>query len=359
MSRSYLLTLLILLSTLAFGQKDEVAIGQWRIHLPYNNVASIAETPSYLFIGAERGFYSFDKISGEMELYSKVNGFSDVEVKLLKYHAGLDLLLVAYENTNIDILQGSSIFNISDIDRKSILGQKTINDIHFEGNLAYLSCSFGIVIIDLERKAIKDSYLNIGPNGIPTAINSVAFFKDTIFAATDLGLIKAPKEGLNLSDFNSWEGPLPIDLSQNAKLLRVFGGEMFCEMDKLLRVYDGVRWRFKGDTIPNFKMETRSMEICHNHLVYVQIPDSFRTIPAGIRVMDLDGNEKFVRDNVGNRFAILDFQNSIWTGGDNTGLVKIANKGDGPYSYARPNGPQRSTSFSITPVNNEIWVAGG
>jgi hypothetical protein len=353
--RLLIVALLISICSISYGQKEEVAIGQWRIHLPYNAVNSIAETPTYLYVGAERGFYSFHKQSGEMELHSKVNGFSDVEVKLLKYHAGLDILLIAYENTNIDILQGSSIYNISDIERKSILGSKTINDIHFEGNLAYLSCSFGIVIIDLERKAIKDSYLNIGPNGVATSINSVAFFKDTIYAATAVGVLRAPSTGLNLSDFNSWEGPIPMINPGNARLLRVFRDKLYVEVFKQLRVYESDTFLFKGDTLPQFQRDTRSMEVCHGHLIYVQVPDR-PEVPPGITIIDPDGNERFIRENV-NNFAILDHELSIWTGGDFTGLVKIDVHGN--YSFARPNGPQRSTSFSMTPVGNQMWVAGG
>lgn len=357
MSRLFLTFIFLCLASSTFGQKAEVPIGQWRIHLPYNDVNCITETPTHLFVGAERGFYSFDKKSGEMELYSKVNGFSDVEVRLLKYHAGLDLLLVAYENTNIDILQGNSIFNISDIFRKSILGQKTINDIHFEGNLAYLSCSFGIVIVDLAKKAIKDSYLNIGPNGVPTSINSVTFYNDSIFAGTSIGILKAPQQGLNLSDFNSWQGPVTIQNNGNTRLMRVFRNEIYCEVNQLLRVYDGSRWRYKGDTIPQYKRDTRSMEVCHGNFIIVQVPilnDS--VVQNGIFIIDKDGNQRFIKENE-NNFAILDFENSIWTGGNASGLVKIASNGQ--YSYARPNGPRRSTSFSMTPWGTQMWVAGG
>ena len=218
-----------------------------------------------------------------MELYSKVNGFSDVEVQKLKYHTGLNILLIAYENTNIDIFQGNSIFNISDILRKSILGQKTINDIHFEGDLAYLSCSFGIVIIDLETKSVRDSYLNIGPNGVATSINSLAFYKDSIFASTPIGILKAPVNGLNLSDFNSWDGPIQMPnnaFSDQAKLIRAFNGKLYCEIRQRLRVYDGIEWIFKGDTIPQYTRDTRSMEICHDHLVYVQVPDRPEVSPG-------------------------------------------------------------------------------
>ena len=359
MRRILIAFIFIATSLASFGQKEEVAIGEWRIHLPYNAVNSIAETPEFLYVGAERGFYSFNKRSGEMELYSKTNGFSDVEVELVKYHNGLGLLLIVYKNGNIDILQGNSIFNISDIERKTILGQKTINDIHFEGNKAYLACSFGIVIIDLERKAIQDSYLNIGPNGIATSINSVNFYGDSIYAATAAGLLKAPRTGLNLSDFNSWDGPLPFQPTTDARLLRVFRGELYCDVSQLQYIYDGTQWRQKGDTTSQYKRDIRSMEICNGHLVYVDIPikdPSDNAVSPGITIIDPNGNERFIKENI-NNFAILDQENSIWTGGDFTGLVKI--NAQGQYSFTKPNGPQRPTSFSMTPINDEMWVAGG
>ncbi|MCB9262545.1 MAG: hypothetical protein H6607_09240 [Flavobacteriales bacterium] len=343
----------LLFSTAVFAQKEEVPVGHWRIHLPYNAVNSIAESPSYLYVGAERGFYSFHKKSGEMQLYGKTNGFSDVEVQLLKYHEGLNILLVAYKNTNIDILQGSSIYNISDILRKSIIGTKEINDIHFEGNLAYLSCSFGIVVIDLEKKAIKDTYLNIGLNGIPTSIFSVAFFNDSIFAGTEYGIIKAAANGSNLSDFNSWEGPIEMINNGKAHLMRKFGGKIYCDVGKFVRVYDGSRWMFKGDTIPTYRPITQSIEVCHNQLVIAQIPDSF---VGGITIVQPNGTERVVKEVTFN-FAILDHENSLWFGNDFSGLVRRDINGN--YSYTQPNGPQRASSFSMTTIGDELWVAGG
>ena len=64
MSRLFIFLICACFSFQAFGQKAEVPIGEWRIHLPYNAVNSIAESPNFLFVGAERGFYSFHKKIG-------------------------------------------------------------------------------------------------------------------------------------------------------------------------------------------------------------------------------------------------------------------------------------------------------
>ncbi|MCB9240036.1 MAG: hypothetical protein H6608_02800 [Flavobacteriales bacterium] len=325
----------------------DVGIRQWRIHLPYNGVYSIAETPVYLYVGAERGFYRFHKKSGETEIFSKVNGFSDVEVSKLKYHQGLDLLFIAYESTNIDILQGDNIYNISDILRKSIQGVKRINDVHFEGNLAYLSCSFGIVVVDLERRQIKDSYLNIGPGGTAIPINSMCFFKDSIYAATELGIMSADRNNPVLSDFNNWRvtkaSVVPnIDYSNH---LKVFNDTMYCDIDSVFYTYDGINWNYFTE---NLRRDTRSVEVVHDQLVIAQV--------GTITIIQNDGSRRTINENVLN-FATLDFENNIWTGGDLTGLVKITPNGQ--YSYVRPNGPQRSTSYDMMQFDGTIWVAGG
>jgi TSS9, PorZ, N-terminal beta-propeller domain/Two component regulator propeller len=344
--KNLIVLILIFLNSIAVGQID-VGIRQWRIHLPYNAVHSIAETPTHLFIGSERGFYTFHKKSGETEIFSKVNGFSDVEVSKLKYHEGLDIMFIAYENTNIDILQGNKIYNISDILRKSILGLKRINDIHFEGNLAYLSCSFGIVIIDLEKRQVKDSYLNIGPNGTAISISSLAFMGDSIYVGTEIGIMSAFKNHPVLSDFTNWKiihkGLRPQ--FQNCRYLRVFADTLYADVGTIFEQYDGANWKY---FVGNDPTDTKSVEIAHEQLVIAQV--------GAITIVQKDGSRRVINENVLN-FAILDFEDNIWTGGDLTGLIKITPSGQ--YSYVKPNGPQRSTSYAMMPFLDGMWVTGG
>ncbi|MCB9246846.1 MAG: hypothetical protein H6606_10500 [Flavobacteriales bacterium] len=323
---------------------QNVPMGGWRIHLPYNAVFSIAEGPERLYIGAERGFYSFHKKSGEIELYSKVTGFSDVEVSKLAWHNDLNLLFIAYANTNIDILKSNGVIvNISAIKRESILGIKRINDIHFQGNLAYLSCSFGIVVVDLVKNEIKDNYLNIGPGATSINIESVAFYGDHIYAATQFGLMRAHLDDQDSwQDFNKWSFVRTASYTDH---LKVFNNEMYAVMDSVLEVFDGSNWRFFEG---NVRRVTVSLDVNHDHLVVAQHKQ--------ITVVDQSGNRRVLPENIIN-YALLDYEGFVWTGGRFTGLMRIDKAGQ--YSFLTPNGPFGPTSFSMASSGSQIWVAGG
>ena len=68
------------------------------------------------------------------------------------------MIIITYENCNIDLIKNNQIINISDIKRKEITGLKLINNITLRNGIAYLSCTFGLVLIDLEKEEIKDTY---------------------------------------------------------------------------------------------------------------------------------------------------------------------------------------------------------
>jgi hypothetical protein len=334
------IVLLILMPFLTLAQ--DIGVGQWRIHLPYNAVQSLAESPNKLYVGAERGFYSMDKQSGEVELYSKVNGFSDVEVAKLAWHDSLSTLVIAYENTNIDLLQENQIINISDILRKSILGIKTVYDIHLEDQYAYLGCSFGIVVVDLVKHEISDSYTNFGPNGSKVSVQSLTFHEGKIYAATNFGILSANQNEPTLGNFQVWKLERTGFFNRH---IRSFGGLIYADIDSVMYTYDGTTWElFEGGS----KQNTVSIEITHDQLVIAQ--------HGGIIIFDKTGGRRFQKENIIN-FAILDQDNNIWTGGDFTGLLKI--EPSGQYGYIWPNGPLRNTSFRMASFNGKIWVVGG
>jgi hypothetical protein len=75
----------------------------------------------------------------EIERYSKVSGLNDVGVQCIGWDATTQQLVIAYTNSNVDVLKNNNTKNISDIKRSTISGNKTIYSVYCKDGLAYLS----------------------------------------------------------------------------------------------------------------------------------------------------------------------------------------------------------------------------
>ena len=158
-----LFSLVFLSPVLSIGQGS--AIGSWRTHLPYDKVIDVVVIDEIVYAATELSIFTYNKLDNHVERFDKVQGLNDIGITSIGYNYNTEEILVAYSNTNMDIInKDGEIINIPDIKNKEILGYKTINDITFRDNMAYLSCGFGIVLLNMERKEIADTYF-IGQDG--------------------------------------------------------------------------------------------------------------------------------------------------------------------------------------------------
>ena len=249
--------LFIFISTFS-NTNAQIAIDQWRDHLPYSECISVADAGNLIYCATPYSLFYFNKTDNSVNRLSKVNGLSDVEVSQIRFHDGLNTLVVAYENTNIDLIKGDDVINISDIKRKSIIGKKTINSIFFKENKAYLSCGFGIVVLDLEREEIFDTYY-IGDNGTYVNVQDLTCNDTAFFAATEEGIYVASVNSPNLADFSYWHKQTSSPhYNSNFNLIESFAGKIIVNNyydgfnTDTLFVYDGNNWeKFDGSVISN------------------------------------------------------------------------------------------------------------
>ncbi|MBR9860098.1 hypothetical protein GYB22_05015 [bacterium] len=331
-----------IISITSFAQ-ETIKIGGWRIHLPYNSVEQLVETPNLIYVMAEIGIYSFNKVSGEIELYSKVNGLSETAVACMEYSEEHNALVIGYDNTNVDILKDGKIINLPGILRKTIVGKKEINEIRIFGDKAYLATSFGVVVVDLANDDIFDSYLNIGAGGSNLELYSAAEYQGNLYLGTELGIYRAPLTGKNLSDFNSWSVFKPN--GGGANLMRVYDNKLFFVEDSILRYYDGNTYQ---DLEAGAQHEYQSITLDHGKMTVCKT--------EGITVYE---NTNVYRE-VNERFkfaAIFDHEDNVWTGGFYSGLIKISPANQ--YSFLRPQGPFGPTSYAMESIGNQIWVTSG
>lgn len=129
------------------------AIGGWKIHPIFgSNPQKIIDTGNIVYYLANRNLFSYDKDNEETESYSRINKLNDVFISNIYYNTEKNYLVIAYENSNIDIItsDGSTI-NMPDIYNANIQGYKTINDITFAGNRMYVATEFGYVVINDDK----------------------------------------------------------------------------------------------------------------------------------------------------------------------------------------------------------------
>lgn len=202
MKKKFLFVSLFILST-TICVAQSVKIGDWRTHLPYQRVIDVQVVGNLTYAATPYDLFVYNTEDNSIQLLNKVNGLNDIGVGSIRYSDTYKTLVVAYRNTNIDLVRENGITNIRDIRDKDLIGNKIINNVLLHDKYAYLACGFGIVVLDLERDEIHDTYL-IGPQGSFINVNDIAVFDGKLFAATSSGVYYASLDSPNLADFNQW-----------------------------------------------------------------------------------------------------------------------------------------------------------
>jgi hypothetical protein len=103
-----------------------IAIGQWRDHYPYLNARLVIEGGGAVYCASRNAVFRYDAASGELERLNKVNALSDVDITALGWNAAYGTLVIGYNNGNVDIIRGENAYNLSDIKRSSVIGDKRV-----------------------------------------------------------------------------------------------------------------------------------------------------------------------------------------------------------------------------------------
>ncbi|MDO9040555.1 MAG: hypothetical protein Q7U65_04215, partial [Bacteroidota bacterium] len=226
MANKYLLFIAFILLTI-FKVNSQPSIGEWTDYQSYAHAKNVVDTGEKIYCVTEGGLFSYNKSDNSIQKMSGINGLSDAGVERLAYSKEKKLLLVAYENANVDLIFDTKIFNLSDIKRKQISADKKINNVLFVGNLAYLSCGFGIVVINLERKEIKDTYF-IGQDGAYVNVQDMATDGTFLYAATTTGIFRALASEPNLQNYNNWSQITNIpNADRKFSKIKYFKGKIF------------------------------------------------------------------------------------------------------------------------------------
>ena len=237
----------LLLASQLLGQDNPVALGEWRSHLSYESMVALTESEDAVFYASTQAILKIYKEDQSLEHINKVSGLSDMRIKTIEYNRSENILVIAYTNGNIDLLYDNGyVENLSAIiTNNNIIGDKSINHIYTLGKKIYFSCSFGLVVYDLDIDAFSQTTFT------PSDVNSCTQYGDTLFIATNQGIYKGILDGRNLLDFGTWEfqgGNAGLNIASYAsRNLIAFNDKVYAAaLDTLYQYYNGSWHHFDG-----------------------------------------------------------------------------------------------------------------
>ncbi|MFL5786528.1 MAG: two-component regulator propeller domain-containing protein [Flavisolibacter sp.] len=181
--------ILLILTLNSNAQNPFPPVGLWRELLSYLSAADVTGNDKKIYCATPYSLFTFDLTSKEINRISKVSGLSETGVSTINYNPYINNLLIAYANSNIDILDQAGIHNIPELKRLSVSGNKTIYNIYPDNTFYYLATGLGIILVDGVKMEIKDSWF-IGQGGNYVKTNGVTKVGNILYAATEEGLKK-------------------------------------------------------------------------------------------------------------------------------------------------------------------------
>ncbi len=349
--RHWMYLILILLSgNLAFSQNSLEPIGNWREHLPYQHCIQVVAADK-IYTATDDAIFSV--ASNEITRYSKISGLNDMGIAAIAWDSASAQLVIAYTNSNVDILKGSLVKNMGDIKRSTIAANKSINQIFCSNGFAYLSAGLGVIVADLKKYEIKDTWY-LGTNGSQIKVNGFNKDGQFFYAATDEGLKKANQQATNLSSPIAWQ-----NLSGTAGLTygacnNVVGimGKMVVQKNDSLFIQNGTAWSllYTDASWPIVSINSNG-----NELTLTQ-----RKNDGSSRVLVMDDKGTILQSFA--KAGVISFPKNaikvgsdIWVADYFGGLVQCNNN----FDQFIPNGPLGKSSGEMIFQNNHLIVAAG
>jgi hypothetical protein len=344
-------------TTASFAQVSNPIVGldKWRIHLPYNDGRHVSGGDDLVYCATQYALFSYKKSDGSVQRHSRLTGLSDFEISTIRYNSEDHLLLVAYLSSNVDLLyDDGTVVNLPDIKLKNIVGGKGINNILFLNHTAYLSCEFGIVVVDLLRHEIKDTYY-IGAGGTTVNVHQLAGDGSRFYAATEKGIYYANANDPTLFNYAVWTHDssmlLLADPGGPFTGITAYAGKIFTIFkDSLKLAFDGTAWT-DFDSADHYIHS--GMDVFNNCLIMKNL-FSVSIYDASLNRIAYFYNDQYPKALP--QYAYRDPDGTCWIADGSKGLVKSIN---GSFETIYLNSPSGIGAFAMDAGKEGVWVAGG
>lgn len=346
----YISILLICISTHAFSQPP---IGQWKEHLPFNAGINVSESNNKIYVATNQAIMYVDLEDNSIHKLTKVNGLAETGISMMKKNEATGSLVIGYNNSNIDFITNNKIWNVNDIKRKNILGDKSIYNVHGRHNVSYLCTGFGIVVIDEARKETKETYF-IGALGNNVKVTGLANDAISFYAATTEGLKKAPMNSNALNNFATWINISGVNGLSNGAVqdAKLFANKITIQKNDSIFVLNGSSWTLFYAS----QNKIKNINVTGGKLL---VTEAINNISG--RILQLEANglvSNTIKQNSlpESPTEAIKLNTTYWIADFFKGIFKVENNNFENYI---PNAPQSIASGEMFFHNNILYAAAG
>ena len=135
-----------------------LAYGEWTFHLAYQDVTACQPAGNRVYVLSDGNLFACDVPTSEVTFCSKQTGLSDKGIRFMGYSDTQRLLVLVYENGNIDLLDDEgNVGNMPEL-KNAYSDNLVLNNLCVRGDTACISTDEGVVCINLARREVEGYY---------------------------------------------------------------------------------------------------------------------------------------------------------------------------------------------------------
>lgn len=343
--------LLMLLAALWVGMSNaaDIATEGWKTYLSYYSTDHVEESSERVYVVAGGALYAYRKDDNSLKTYYKGQDLSDNTIAFIRFNRQTSSLLIVYENANIDLLsENGTVVNLPYLANSTTFGNKQINQVMLYEQQAYLSTAFGIMVIDMRKQEIKETY------NLQTNITACAVLNDRLYAATDNkssfgSYLLYGSLSDNLLDKANWkaednalaDGEAITDLvSFNNQLFGLVKGKGLYQMN------EGAWTAWMG------KSDLRALKVVADQLACI-----------GTQLYLFNANQSYETLNLTVNDVSTYQTNQFWIAEGSKGLRALQRKATNSFEAINEpitlNGPYSNSAFDLVFQNNQLYLIPG
>ncbi len=319
------------------------AMGEWQTHFAYTGVSQVVQSENKVFGLSDGSLFSVDKRDDNVEYYSKISGLNGTQVSCMGYDEETGTLVIVYSNGNIDLMRSGGVENIPDLYNKSMTASKEVNSIYFYDGKAYLACKFGIVVLNISKKEIAETYY-IGDNASEVEVLFVTVVDNYIYANTTTDVYQADVTSTHLVNYENWQKMTSLPGTGTIAQVHTFNNELLLLRDNLLYRRTNGAWQQVSPAVFTKVYSNDNILLAYSDVVY--------RFDAAYASGFLPGTTD-VQDAVYDSDADL-----YWFAAGDQGIVSYNAYTQSKNSYI-PNGPQVNTPYNLRFSGKKLFMVQG